>query len=452
MYRSTNTIKLKPHFQKFICDQETPISLFHKFAQNHDYAFLFESAEIKKGFGQYSFIGFDPLLLHIFEAGAKANPLHELEKSYENIQYENQVNLPNFQGGFVGYFSYEVVRHFESLNLPIDKTKIPEGIFYLPKNLLIFDHFEQTLTLIVYNEEDLAKLINEYKSTVSSSKLPDFSADTNPPAKTSTLADHSFEDLVLKAKENIVAGEVFQIVLSQEFTQKTTLQPLEIYRRLRKTSPTPYMYFLKFPEFSIIGSSPETLVKIDQNEVIIHPIAGTRRRGKDDLEDQKLEEELKNDIKEKAEHMMLVDLGRNDLGKIAIPGTIKINNLMSIQKFDQVMHMVSEIIGTRDPKKSIFDVFQATFPAGTLTGAPKVRAMEIIAKLEKVPRGIYGGAVGYFGFNGNMDFAIAIRTMLYKDGQIYLRAGAGIVYDSLPKNENSECQNKAKGPLKSLTI
>lgn len=371
-----------------------------------------------------------------------------------------------------------MVRHFESLDLPIDKTKIPEGIFYLPKNLLIFDHFEQTLTLIAYNEEDLAKLINEYKSTVSSSKLPDFSANaefdgamhsqTNlaaeaqphaqlaavacRQAETNILADHSFEDLVLKAKENIVAGEVFQIVLSREFTQKTTLKPLEIYRRLRKTSPTPYMYFLKFPEFSIVGSSPETLVKIDQNEVIIHPIAGTRRRGKDDQEDQKLEEELKNDIKEKAEHMMLVDLGRNDLGKIAIPGTIKINNLMSIQKFDQVMHMVSEITGTRDPKKSIFDVFQATFPAGTLTGAPKVRAMEIIAKLEKVPREIYGGAVGYFGFNGNMDFAIAIRTMLYKDGQIYLRAGAGIVYDSLPKNENSECQNKAKGPLKSLII
>ena len=362
----------------------------------------------------------------------------------------------------MGYFSYEIVRHFEKLSIPTESAEIPEGIFFFPKSLLLFDHFEHTLTLIAYSATDLKKLLAYFE------KLRDIKG--SPPVALGPVTtqnpadliirpkspDQDFQKLVRRAKEKICAGDVFQIVVSQLFQSATDEAPFDLYRRLRIISPSPYMYYLQYPDFSIIGSSPETLVRTEGDEIIVRPIAGTRRRGMTREEDDALATELKNDGKEQAEHMMLVDLGRNDVGRVAEPGSVRVTQLMEVEKFSHVMHLVSEIRGKRirsgagNSGGSLFDIFKMAFPAGTLTGAPKVRAMEIIAEFEKKPRGIYGGAVGYFDLSGNMDFAIAIRTMLYKDGVVRLRAGAGIVYDSKPELEDQECCNKARAPLTAL--
>lgn len=459
---------MKPYSHKIFCDNETPVSIYLKLAQKHPYAFLFESAEVNKASGRYSFIGFEAQKLFVFNAGSKQNPLEILKSEYQKINYESDAHLPSLQAGFVGYFCYEIVRHFEKIKLPLPENKtgikksdtIPEGIFFLPKNLLIFDHHEHTLTFVAYSAADLKNLIAAFKKAEQQNTKAITGADDGHVGKpaisavahpaNSDLSAQDFKKIVSIAKEKIVAGEIFQIVLSQQFSQKTELASFHLYRKMRLLSPSPYMFYLQYPDFSIIGSSPETLVKTEKNKIILRPIAGTRRRGKTVAEDQKLAIELKNDPKEKAEHMMLVDLGRNDLGRVAEPGSVKVNKLMQVQKYSHVMHLVSELSGKRRKDQTLFDIFRAAFPAGTLTGAPKIRAMEIIAKLEKTPRQIYGGAVGYFDLSGNMDFAIAIRTMLYKNGTVNLRAGAGIVYDSIPEQENQECHNKAKGPLAAI--
>lgn len=446
---------MKPYYKKIVCDDETPVSLYSKLAFGQAYAFLFESAEPDQTIGRYSIIGFNPSSLYVFPAAGKQNPVEVIKNAYEQINYESDSNLPRFQAAFVGYFSYEVARHFEKLNLPIKNAEIPESIFFLPKNLLIFDHFEHSLTFIAYSKEDLDHLLKTYEKRHEKPALipleKDFpGADSqNPIAQ--KHGDEGFDNLVLTAKESICAGEVFQIVISQLFQQKTLIQPFDLYRRLRAVSPSPYMFYMQYPDFSIVGSSPESLIRTENEEVIIRPIAGTRRRGKNQIEDALLAEELENDPKERAEHMMLVDLGRNDIGRIAKPGSVSVTRLAKLEKYSHVMHLVSEIRAVRAPEKSLFDVFKAAFPAGTLSGAPKIRAMELIAELEKSPRDIYGGAVGYFDLSGNMDFAIAIRTMIHKNGAVSLRAGAGIVFDSVPNLENLECRNKAKGPLAALT-
>lgn len=440
---------MKPSFQKLICDSETPVSLFTKLAFRHPYAFLLESAEPHEKVGRYSVIGFDTLKLFVFPANGKANTLKILQKAFDEFSYEANPELPRLQAPLVGYFSYETARHFENFNLPL-QHEIPEGIFFLPKNLLIFDHFERTLTAIAYDKKNLKKLlaaIEQLKYLASPAPLP----PTSYRSTALPLSSDHFQNLVSSAKENICSGDVVQIVLSQNFQAKTNAPPFDLYRRLRILSPSPYMYYLQYPDFSIIGSSPETLVRTEGEDILIRPIAGTHRRGKTPEEDDRLMEDLKNDIKEQAEHMMLVDLGRNDVGRVAEPGSVRVTRLMEIEKYSHVMHLVSEVRGKRQQENSLFDIFQATFPAGTLTGAPKIRAMELIAEFEKQPRGIYGGAVGYFDLSGNMDFAIAIRTMLYRNGAVNLRAGAGIVYDSIPAHEHQECLNKAQGPLTSLS-
>lgn len=444
---------MRPYSTTITCDAETPVSLFLKLTRDQKYAFLLESVEPHQTVGRYSFIGFDPLILHIFSPKGKENPLEILKKAYEKISYETDPVLPRLQAGFVGYFSYEVARHLEKLNLPLSPAEIPEGIFFLPKNLLVFDHFKHTLTLIAYSKEDLEKLIKrvEGRVEVGNGKIKEVGR-----ASVGNLGfpQNKFEKMVRVAKEKICAGETFQIVISQLFEEKTTAKPFDLYRHLRLISPSPYMYYMQYPDFSIIGSSPETLVRTEGDEIVIRPIAGTRPRGINEEEDKKLEYELLHDIKEQAEHMMLVDLGRNDIGRVALGGSVRVTRLMEVEKYSHVMHIVSEIRGKRNATISLFDIFKTAFPAGTLTGAPKIRAMEIISELEKMPRGIYGGAVGYFDLSGNMDFAIAIRTMLYKKeaskGVVKLRAGAGIVYDSKPEMENQECKNKAMGPLSSL--
>lgn len=447
---------MKPYFKTIICDTETPVSLYSKLAQHHAYAFLLESAEPHQSVGKYSIIGFGPQELLIFPANGKKNPLDALKKAYEKFRFIPNPDLPRIQAPFVGYFSYETARHFENIELPTKNAEIPEGIFFLPKNLLIFDHFKRTLTAIAYEKKQLEKLLKDienikYAPNPKEIFEPPIKNKVIPPRRAINLGEELFKKTVSTAKENIYAGEVFQIVLCQTFQQKTESAPFDLYRKLRRISPSPYMYYLQYPDFSIIGSSPETLIKTQNDEIILRPIAGTRRRGRDDKEDERLEKELKNDIKEQAEHMMLVDLGRNDVGRVAEAGTVKVTQLMDVEKFSHVMHLVSEVRGKRKAENSLFDIFKSAFPAGTLTGAPKIRAMEIIADLEKAPRGIYGGAVGYFDLTGDMDFAIAIRTMVYRSGTVTLRAGAGIVYDSIPESEDKECHNKAAAPLTALT-
>lgn len=456
VYCSTSTNSMRPYFQKLLCDSETPVSLYAKLAQHHPYAFLLESAEMHQIAGRYSFIGFDPLYKHIFPAAGEKNPLSELKKTYESIKYTPNPKLPKLQAGFVGYFSYEVARHFEKLPLPLEKAEIPEGIFFFPKNLLVFDHFNHTLTLITYSKKNLSCLLEKFKNirhckglkplTLKQKLDNGLSADELNNLIVSGRP-HCFKNMVRAAKEDICAGETFQIVLSQLFQQKTDLAAFDIYRKLRLLSPSPYMYFLQYPDFSIIGSSPEMLVQASRDEIILRPIAGTRCRGKTQKEDCALEKELLENAKEQAEHMMLVDLGRNDAGRVAESGSVRVTRLMQAEKYSHVMHLVSEIRARRAKKNDLFDIFKTAFPAGTLAGAPKIRAMEIIAQLERKPRGIYGGAVGYFDLSGNMDFAIAIRTMVYKKGIVNLRAGAGIVYDSVPEYEHKECCNKARGPI-----
>ncbi|MBI2638815.1 chorismate-binding protein [Candidatus Peregrinibacteria bacterium] len=443
---------MQPYSKQLICDTETPVSLYTKLALRHPYAFLLESAESHETLGRYSVIGFDPLRLHVFPACGAQNPLEILRKDYEKISYSQDPNLPRLQAPFVGYFSYEVARHFEKLNLPLKSTDIPEGIFFFPKNLLIFDHAKRNLTAIAYSQKDLENFIKEIQSIENLPGPAPISLASAADTGAHTKKNESFERLVQISKEKICAGEIFQIVVSQKFEQPTKAHPFDLYRRLRLISPSPYMYYLQYPDFSIIGSSPETLVRTENDEIILRPIAGTRRRGKTPEEDRELEHELLNDIKEQAEHMMLVDLGRHDIGRMAKPGTVRVEKMMFAERFSHVMHLVSEIRGERRSDLSLFDIFRMAFPAGTLTGAPKIRAMEIIAELEKEPRGIYGGAVGYFDLSGNMDFAIAIRTMVYRKGRVLLQAGAGIVYDSKPAHENLECHNKAAAPLIALQI
>lgn len=443
-------ITITPHHKRICCDAETPVSLYSKLAKQQKYAFLLESAETSTSSGRYSFIGFDPMFLHVSPAGCTENPIEVLRQKYGEFCYAECPNLPKFQAPFVGYFAYETARHFEKLNLPTAGAQIPEAIFFLPKNLLIFDHKEHYLTLIAYSKKYLDNLVNLVESVRHSESPGTITFGDEQPAPKNGNDEKQFESLVKNAKERICEGEIFQVVLCRKFTQKTEAKPLDLYRKLRLISPSPYMYYLQYPDFSIIGSSPETLVKTERNNIVLRPIAGTRRRGKTREEDIFFEKELKNDAKEQAEHMMLVDLGRNDVGRVAKPGSVKVTKLMEVEKYSHVMHLVSEIRGECSEKSDIFDVFASAFPAGTLTGAPKIRAMEIIAELEKEPRGIYGGAVGYFDLSGNMDFAIAIRTMLYQNGEITLRAGAGIVYDSSAAAENRECLNKARAPLTAL--
>lgn len=444
---------MKPHYKTIICDTETPVTIYSKLAQHYPYAFLLESAEPHQSIGRYSIIGFEPQELLVFPANGKKNPLEALKKTCEKFRFAPNPDLPQIQAPFVGYFSYETARHFEKISLPTKNAEIPEGIFFLPKNLLIFDHFKHTLTVIAYKKKQLEKLLRDIENTKYASNPKEI---FSPRIQNTVIHNDNsarqnlFKKMVSTAKENIYAGEIFQIVLCQTFRQKTEEAPFDLYRKLRRISPSPYMYYLQYPDFSIIGSSPETLIKTENDEIILRPIAGTRRRGQNSAEDKKLEKELKNDTKEQAEHMMLVDLGRNDVGRVAQAGTVKVTQLMEVEKFSHVMHLVSEVRGKRTKENSLFDIFKAAFPAGTLTGAPKIRAMEIIADLEKAPRGIYGGAVGYFDLAGDMDFAIAIRTFVYRHGEVTLRAGAGIVYDSIPELENKECHNKATAPLTAL--
>ncbi|MBI5754647.1 anthranilate phosphoribosyltransferase, partial [Candidatus Peregrinibacteria bacterium] len=342
----------------------------------------------------------------------------------------------------VGYFGYDLVRFFESeIKIPEECTSLhyPEAIFIIPRIVVVFDHFGGKVEIIIRDRpEKSEKIYQTVLEKLKKTKRRDRSMSVAL-IKEKKIKNFSYQTFVKKAKEAICAGEVVQVVLSQEKIIKTTKKPFDLYRSLRVQNPSPYMFYLKYPHFAVIGASPETLVKVKNGKITLRPIAGTKPRGFSNV--------LRRDPKERAEHMMLLDLGRNDVGKCAKIGSIKVKKPMHIEKYSHVMHMVSEVSGILRKDKTIFDVFQTCFPAGTLTGAPKVRAMQLISSLEKKRRGLYGGAVGYFDMNGNMDFAIAIRTMIYKKKQVSIQAGAGIVYDSIPEKEDMECFHKMSACL-----
>jgi len=471
-----NTI---PVSMEVYADMETPISIFKRFEQSK-YCFLLESVEGGEKWGRYSIIGRNPFLVvksfknkTIIEkekgevSEVEGNPVDVIRSLMEKFKGANLPSMPRFAGGAVGFFGYDMIRYYENLpNVPEDDLNLPESHFLFADELLVFDHLKQKIHIIVnlhvngnieraYNSviDRIKSIYNEILDTrwkINDNFKPDFSKKNTELKYISNISKEQYCENVLKAKQYIKDGDIFQVVLSQRLCVETDQNPFNVYRVLRLINPSPYMYYLKFSDYNIVGSSPEMLARVENGIVETCPIAGTRKRGRTKEEDENLEKELLADTKELAEHTMLVDLGRNDIGRVARYGTVKVKDLMHIERYSHVMHIVTNIQGEIREDKTAFDALMSIMPAGTLSGAPKVRAMEIIDELENVKRGPYGGAIGYLSFNGNLDSCITIRTMIFKDNKAYVQSGAGIVADSVPEKEYEECLNKAKALLKAL--
>lgn len=447
-------------------DIDTPVSAFIKLRKNNA-TFLLESVEKGERIGRYSFIGLEPeeritILGDSLQKSGK-EMVFEREKAkfiFDDIfseRFQDEFDSIVFTGGWVGYIGYEFVRFLEEINLN-KKSLFPDLFFFKTQNLIVFDHVKNSVKIIVggvdLKEKEIKERIQSIKNSLfsKSPKMKRKRIECNGRNLNQSLSKEEFLKNVGITKEFIRNGDIFQAVLSIRFEGKSSADPFEIYRALRILNPSPYMFYLNFGEFQIIGSSPESHVKVEKGIVSIRPIAGTRRRGRSLEEDLELERELISNEKERAEHIMLIDLARNDLGKICVPGTVVISEKMIIERYSHVMHIVSQVDGKLEKGRDFFDILQATFPAGTVTGAPKLRAMEIIDKMEPVERGPYGGIVGYVGFNGNMDFCIGIRMIIFKKGKFYLQAGAGIVDGSIPENEYKEIMNKMKGMHEAIII
>jgi len=490
-----------PVYKEVSADLETPVSSFLKLKKD-EYAFLLESVEGQEKIARYSFLGTKPSL--VLRSKAKdteiicrdknacacvcgpekdfrkfktdPEPLAVIEKLMSGFKPAQVKGLPRFYGGFVGFMGYDCVRSFEVIpDKNLDELKLPDAVFILTDTILLFDHINHTIKIVsncflptvcgqsnskvsskqarkVYEgalkkiraiEDDLAKPI--------SSKGIE-SGNSGKKIKISSNFEKSgFCGIVNKAKKHIKKGDIIQVVLSQRFKAQIHEQPFAIYRRLRSLNPSPYMFFLKLKELTLIGSSPELLVRCEDGLVKTRPIAGTRWRGKNEAQDRALERELLSDEKEKAEHLMLVDLGRNDIGRVCEIGSVKVDDFMSVERYSHVMHIVSDVSGVLDKKYNAYDVLRACFPAGTVSGSPKVRAMEIIDELENSRRGPYAGSVGYFSFSGNLDTCITIRTICVKGSTAYIQVGAGIVADSKGEKEYLETVNKAKALFEAIT-
>lgn len=456
-------------------DLQTSVSLYARFSRE-PYSFLLESVEGGEKWSRYSFIGLYPSVIfrsrgrevEIVEGKRKTlrkveDPLAELKKTLLHYRFVPPPGLPRFAGGAVGGVSYDMVRFFEKLPERRRKeTGMPDLHFMIPQILLVSDNLEQTLVLIYDARIDTpssvkreyekgCRMIRKVAASLAGAKKERVRKETAPKWK-GNLSEGQFKRLVERVRAYIFAGDVTQTVLSIRFEASSRLEPFSLYRALRRVNPSPYMFLLKFGDMSLVGASPETMVRLEGGEMTLRPIAGTRPRGKNDEEDQALERELLADPKERAEHIMLVDLGRNDLGRVAAPGTVHVDELMTIERYSHVMHIVSNVRARLSPGRDAFDLLRASFPAGTLTGSPKIRAMEIIGELEPEPRGFYGGCVGYFDFSGNMDMAITIRSALLQSGKVTIQAGAGIVADSVPELEYKECLNKAKAMFKAVEM
>ena len=474
-----------PVVRRFLVDDQTPVGLFRKLAADRPGTFLLESAENGHTWSRYSFIGARSAAMltdidgqvswvgnrpvGLPDAGLAVEALRD---TLDELRTPRPAGLPPLTGGLVGFIGYDTVRRWERLpdNNP-DDLRLPELALLLTTDLAVMDHVDGSVWLVAnavnYDNTD-ERVDAAYADAVA--RLDRMTADLHAASagvvSTITAATRApvevnaeFREGVEVAKEYIRAGDAFQIVLSQRFERPCSAAPLDVYRALRMTNPSPYMYLLNIPGdtmqtpgFSIVGSSPEALVKLSADEAMLHPIAGTRPRGATPEEDAQLCADLLADPKERAEHLMLVDLGRNDLGRVCSPGTVGVVEFMQIEQYSHVHHIVSTVVGRLQPQKSAYDLLAATFPAGTLSGAPKPRAMEIIDELESTRRGLYAGCIGYFDFAGDMDTAIAIRTALLRDGVAYVQAGAGLVADSDPATEDEECQNKAAAVLRALAI
>ncbi len=478
--KMAETAGLIPICREIVADLDTPLTAFVKVARNQQHAFLLESLQGGEKWGRYSFIGYGPLAtftsrgkqIEIKKAGKtesmSGDPIQALQVLLQSFNpCDTGEYLPRFFGGAVGFMGYDMVRFMEELpeENPV-LTDFPDSSFMVPQIVLICDNVRQTITIVncVLIEQQgncqqqYQTAVDEIEEIVGLLHQPmpaDVVAGEGPcPAHKfkSNMEQEQFKEMVNKAKDYIVAGDVIQVVLSQRFHSKTDLQPFTLYRALRHINPSPYLFFLKLDDIIQIGSSPEILVRLEGDDIEVRPIAGTRKRGGTPEEDIALEKELLADPKERAEHLMLVDLGRNDLGRVAQYGSIETRDLLVIERYSHVMHIVSGVHGKIMPGKDQFDVLKACFPAGTVSGAPKIRAMEIIEELETERRGPYAGAVGYFGFSGNMDICITIRTFIMKDDNLWIQAGAGIVSDSDPQLEFEETLNKARGLRRAVEL
>jgi anthranilate synthase component 1 len=482
---------LVPVYREIKADLETPVSAYLKIAKG-SYSFLLESVEGGERLARYSFLGTEPAMVLTTNNGTTSNiplprrerqgegeispslnlsrqgreahrgdPLMLVEKEFKRYRTVPTEGLPRFHGGMVGYLSYEVARYFEELpTIVYDPIGLPESKLMLADTLLIFDHLTHKIKVVSHARLDgdieksygeatqkIDRLVERLDKPVPVQEQAPAAAESEI---SSNLTQAQYEAIVTRMKKYIYDGDIIQGVPSLRLARPTRASPFAIYRALRSINPSPYMYFLHMDDFHIVGASPELLVRVEDGIVSNHPIAGTRPRGKDNKADKALEKELKTDEKERAEHLMLVDLARNDVGRISEPGSVEVTQFMDVERYSHVMHLVSHVQGKLRKGLTQFDALRACFPAGTVSGAPKIRAMEIIAELEPDKRGPYAGAVGYFDFSGNIDTAIAIRTIIIKDSVAYVQAGAGIVADSVPSKEYQECLNKMQAMLTAI--
>ena len=470
-----------PVYREILADMETPVTALMKLRES-THVFLLESVEGGEKWARYSFVGADPQV--IFQVSGdeilirnngevqrrrhEGRPLDYLQALLARFRPVPVAGLPRFYGGAVGFLGYDMVRYFE--RLPTDRRDemdTGDAVFLITDTMIIFDNVRHTLKIVAcammdnhadtesaYREavEKIDRLIAVLQAPFAPPPTMRQGERTGGDALQANMTPDAFRGMVRQAKEYILAGDIIQVVLSQRFQRDNRVDPVNLYRALRFVNPSPYLFFLKMDDLTLIGSSPEVMVRLEEGIVELKPIAGTKRRGGHEQEDRRLADELLNDPKERAEHVMLVDLGRNDLGRIARTGSVQVNQLMAVERYSHVMHLVSAIQAQLAPGRDAFDVLKATFPAGTLSGAPKVRAMQIIDELEPTRRGPYGGAVGYFSFSGNMDLGITIRTMMVRDGRIYVQVGAGIVADSDPETEYQETLSKAAGMMQAIRL
>jgi anthranilate synthase component 1 len=470
-----NRIPIK---REVLADLDTPVSAYLKLVQDQAYSYLLESVQGGEKWGRYSMIGLpantivqvynDQITVSkdgsIIENTQTSDPLQWIEKFKQSFRVPKLPELPILTGGLVGYFAYDTVRYAENrlANTQLtDPLNTPDILLMVSDEVVIFDNLKGKLYLIVHadpNQENalstaeqrldtlvarLRQTLTEESTTTSTINETDFKSD---------FKREDFEQAVIRAKEYIVQGDIMQVVLSQRLSIDCQLPPINVYRALRCMNPSPYMYYLNLDNFHIVGSSPEILVRLEQQKLTVRPIAGTRPRGANEEQDLALEKDLLADPKERAEHLMLIDLGRNDVGRVSEIGSVELTENMAIERYSHVMHIVSNVIGQLKSSFTTLDVLKATLPAGTLSGAPKIRAMEIIDELEPIKRGIYGGAIGYLSWHGDMDTAIAIRTAIIKDNKLYIQAGAGIVADSVPATEWEETMNKGRAIFKAVAM
>jgi anthranilate synthase component I len=471
---------LIPIWREITADLETPVSAFLKVARG-DYAFLLESVQGGEKWGRYTFLGAEPAMVlrgrggrldltrpgRSVEVRSVKSPLEGLRDEMRRFRAYQSPDLPRFFGGAVGFLAYDIVRYFERLpSHAQDELGTPDLYLMLTDTVLIFDNVRQTLKIVANVAlEDHPSTRAAYRNAAA--KIDELIARLDAPAKAPRLESaanlngdgvnlvsnqtrEGYMAMVEAAKEYIAAGDVIQVVPSQRFAAPLGSHPFNLYRSLRTINPSPYMFYLQMDDHTLVGASPEVMVRVEGREITLRPIAGTRRRGATEAEDRALERELLADPKERAEHVMLVDLGRNDVGRVAEVGSVAVTELMTVERYSHVMHIVSNVRGRLREGCDAYDAFRATFPQGTVSGAPKIRAMEIIDELEPVRRGVYAGAVGYFSYTGNTDTAIALRTILCKNGRVYIQAGGGVVADSDPGAEYEESVNKARAMVRAL--